>query len=291
MPKMGLFAVNMEPTVEPAAAMEIARLAEKLGYESVWAGEHVVVPDPRSPRSPMAPTEPILDPVTTLAFLAAGTSTLRLGTGIVILPQRNPLVLAKELASLDVLSGGRLTFGMGVGYLEEEMRAIGVPMQHRGRRAVEYLEAMRAVWTMDRPAYDGGYISYSGINAYPRPVQKPLPVLMGGYGEAAFRRAVEHANGWYGFRLDLHWTASGAQGLVEASSRYARPVELGPLEISVTPSGPLDPDLVVGYAALGVHRLILMPPPGISFGELEAFVHRNSPASLGVDPAMLATSG
>ena len=184
-PKLGLFAVNMRPTVEPEAAAWLGRLAEELGYESLWAGEHVVLPDPQRLPSPMPPTEPILDPLVSLTFLAAQTTKLRLGTGIIVLPQRNPVVLAKELASLDVLSGGRLLFGMGVGYLEPELAAVGVPMQDRGRRAEEYLEAMQALWTMKSPSYSGRFVSFSGVNAYPRPVQAPLPVVMGGHGPAA----------------------------------------------------------------------------------------------------------
>src|SRR5438270_604003 len=172
-PKLGLFAVNMRPTVEPEAAAWLGRLAEELGYESLWAGEHVVLPDPQRLPSPMPPTEPILDPLVSLTFLAAQTTRLRLGTGIIVLPQRNPVVLAKELASLDVLSGGRLLFGMGVGYLEPELAAAGVPMQDRGRRAEEYLEAMHALWTMTSPSYSGRFVSFSGVNAYPRPAQEP----------------------------------------------------------------------------------------------------------------------
>src|ERR687891_1428318 len=127
-PTIGLFAINSHACAEPDNAARIATLAERLGYDSLWAGEHVVVPSPRVAPSPMEPDEPILDPFVPLAHLAALTDRVRLGVGVVILPQRNPLVLAKQVASLDVLSGGRLVLGMGVGYLEPEMRAVGVPM-------------------------------------------------------------------------------------------------------------------------------------------------------------------
>src|SRR5437762_9765006 len=142
--KFGLFACNMGPCVDPKVAARVARAAEAAGFESLWAGEHVVLPDPQAPPSPMAPTDAILDPAIALTYAAAVTTRVRLGTGIIILPQRNPLVLAKELASLDVLSGGRLTFGVGVGYLEPEFRALGAPFEDRGADTDEYLAAMRA---------------------------------------------------------------------------------------------------------------------------------------------------
>ena len=184
----------------------------------------------------MPPEGRLLDPAVALAFAAALTSEIKLGTGIIILPQRNPLVLAKELASLDVLSKGRLIFGVGVGYLAPEFEAIGVPMQDRARRSVEYIEAMRAIWSMDKPEYSGKYVSFSGVVANPRPVQQPgPPVVMGGHSTPAFRRAVTMCEGWYGFALDLDATRACVEGLATQAGLHDRPAELGPLEISVTP--------------------------------------------------------
>ena len=139
----GLFSINAYAAIEPRTAARVARAAEAAGFESLWAGEHVVLPDPQAPPSPMGPTEPILDPAIALTFAAANTTRVRLGTGIIILPQRNPLVLAKELASLDVLSAGRLIFGIGVGYLEPEFRALGAPVRgpRRGDRRVPRRDA------------------------------------------------------------------------------------------------------------------------------------------------------
>src|SRR5260370_2303097 len=141
----GLFSMNSHACSHPETARRIAQAAEAAGFDSLWAGEHVVLPDPQVPPSPLAPEDPILDPVIALTFLAAHISRILLWTGIIILPQRNPLVLAKELASLDELSGGRLLFGVGVGYLEPEFRALGVPFEDRGARTEEYLAAMRAI--------------------------------------------------------------------------------------------------------------------------------------------------
>lgn len=169
--ELGVNGLNAKATLGPAETVRLARLAEALGYRSWWAGEHVVLPSPRVPAAPMEPTDPILDPLVHLAYVAAVTERLELGTGIVILPQRNPLVLAKQVASLDVLSGGRLLLGVAAGYLEPEMAAVGVPFSERGRRTDEYLAAMRALWTQPAPSYQGRHVAFDGIDAHPRPVR------------------------------------------------------------------------------------------------------------------------
>ncbi len=161
--KLALFAANMGPCASPTVAADVARAAEAAGFESLWAGEHVVLPDPQVPPSPVPPHTPMLDPTVALTFLAAHTKTIRLGTGIIILPQRNPLVLAKELASLDVLSGGRLISGIGIGYLKPEFDALGIPFAEKGRRTEEYLRAMLAIWTMETPTFEGRFVSFRGV--------------------------------------------------------------------------------------------------------------------------------
>lgn len=280
--RYGLFSMNSGPCAEPAAMARVARAAEDAGFDSLWVGEHVVLPDPRVPPSPMNPEDPILDPVVALTYLAAQTRTVRLGTGIIILPQRNPLVLAKELASLDVLSGGRLIVGVGVGYLEPEFRALGAPFEERGPRTVEYLEAMRAIWSEDQPAYHGRFADFAGVQARPRPIQLPTPPLvMGGHSPAAYRRAVEHAHGWYGFALDPERTAASLAGLRRAADRYNRPAHLGELEISVTPRSEVDRETAERYAQLGVHRLILMPIRRPTADTVEALVEEAATALIG----------
>ncbi len=256
--KFGLFGINMGPCTDPAVAQRVARAAEESGIESLWTGEHVVLPDPQVPPSPVAPETPFVDPAVALAFVAAATKTIRLGTGIIILPQRNPLVLAKELASVDVLSGGRLIFGIGIGYLKPEFDALGVPFTDKGARTVEYLGAILALWTQSQPRYRGRFVSFEGIQAFPRPLQQPHPpIVFGGATPAAFRRAVTYANGWYGYALDASGTARCVEGLQAAARRYGRPATLGELEVSVTPSGKLDADAIKRFADLGVHRLIV----------------------------------
>jgi probable F420-dependent oxidoreductase len=281
-PTIGLFAINSHACAEPEGAARIAALAERLGYDSLWAGEHVVVPSPRVDPSPMEPDEPILDPLVALAHLAGHTERILLGTGLIILPQRNPLVLAKQAASLDVVSGGRLILGIGVGYLEPEMTAIGVPMEGRGARSDEYLAAMRSLWHDDAPAHDGRYASFVGVDAYPRPVQRPLPIVVGGHTNAAFRRSARHADGWYGFLVGLRAMAQyreAIDGAIEHAGRER------PLHVSVSPSRRLDPDTVAAYAELGVDRLIVIPPPGLSLDELAEFVEANAPTAVGAAAA------
>jgi len=270
--KFGLFSMTTGPCSYPDAAARVAKAAEAAGFESLWGGEHVVLPDPQAPPSPLGPGDRITDPVVTLAFVAAHTTRIRLGTGIIILPQRNPLVLAKELATLDVLSNGRLIFGVGVGYLEPEFRALGAPFEDRGRVTDEYLAAIRAIWTQAAPAYQGRFATFQGVQAHPQPVQKPTPpIVIGGHTPGAFRRAVQHGHGWYGFALDAAATARCIEGLRAAEASGGRPAELPPLEISVSPRGRIDRDAARAFAALGVHRLILIPPRQADAGGLEDF--------------------
>lgn len=265
----------------PDAAVEIARHAEDTGFESLWAGEHIVLPDPQAPPSPAAPDDRFIDSILALTYLAAHTRTILLGTGIIILPQRNPLILAKELASLDVLSGGRLIFGIGAGYLEPEFRALGIPFGDRGARTDEYLAAMRAIWTQAKPAYHGRFVSFEHIQAHPQP-QRTIPVIVGGHSASAFRRAVESGQGWYGWTLDPDQTAHALEELARAMHEYERPPELGKLEISVTPPArKLTQAEVQRYADLGVDRLILLPPRRLNQTEMKAFLTQVSETLMG----------
>ena len=258
---IGVFGLNSFASTAPETGLELARLAEDLGYDSLWAGEHVVLPSPRVAPAPMEPTDPILDPLVWLAFVAAATTRVRLGTGIIILPQRQPLVLAKQVASLDVLSGGRLVLGVGAGYLEPELRAIGVPMSERGSRTDEHLDVMRALWTEPGPvSFHGRYTDVDGIDAHPRPVQAGgPPIVVGGRSAGAHRRAVARGHGWYGFLQTVEAAAEQVEGLARAAATTPRPPHLGRLEISVTPAGRVDADRVRAFADAGVDRLILLP--------------------------------
>ena len=260
--KLGLFAVNYGTCGDPAASVRVAQAAEAAGFESVWTGEHIVLPDPALPSFPLAPETPMLDTIVTLTWIAAHTKRLRIASGIIVLPLRNPVLLAKELASVDVVSGGRLIFGVGVGWLEPEFRALGVPMQRRGQLMDDYLRAIRALWTMEKPAYHGPTVSFSDVAAYPRPLQTPMPpIVIGGESPAAMARAVTMGDGWYGFAHTLEQTREHIESLRRAGEHHERPAELGALEITVTPTGPFDEYTVEGYATAGVHRLVVLPRP------------------------------
>src|SRR5438477_9220488 len=177
--KFGLHSVNLHTCGYPDAAARFGRAAEAAGFESLWVADHVVLPDPPVPGRPMAPDMRLLEPIVALTFLAAHTSRIRLATGVIILPQRQAVVLAKQLASLDVLSNGRVIFGLGVGWCEPEMKATGAPFKERGRVGDDYLAAMRALWTQKQPVHRGPYVSFEGVQAMPRPVQASIPVVVG----------------------------------------------------------------------------------------------------------------
>ena len=255
--KLGYHGFGVGVTANPATLQRVARHAEQIGYESLWTAEHVVLPDPQVPPSPSPPRVPFLDPAGVLCYAASVTERVKLATGIIILPQRNPLVLAKELTTVDVLSSGRLVFGIGVGYLEPEFRALGIPFDDKGTRTDEYIETIRTLWTEAEPAYSGRYVSFSGIDAQPRPVQKPHPpFVIGGHSAGAFRRAVSKGNGWYGFYRNIDDTKECLTGLAAAAREVERPAALGLLEISVTPRIGFTADDVKRYTELGVDRLI-----------------------------------
>jgi probable F420-dependent oxidoreductase len=268
--KLGLASVNSGQNSYPETMVRIAQAAERAGFDSVWAGEHPFLSEKQSR---MPPTLRMLDSVVALAFIAAHTRTIRLGTGILLLPQFNPIILAKELASLDVLSGGRLIFGIGVGWLEHEYAALGLSYQNRGKRADEYLKAIKVIWSEDKPVYHGHYVSFDSLQAYPHPVQQPNPpIVVGGNSNRAYRRAIEQGNGWFGYALDFEETRRSVAGLHEVANHSSRPVALGQLEISVAPRVPVDRATAQQFSELGVHRLILIPPQNLDAPGLERFI-------------------
>jgi probable F420-dependent oxidoreductase len=181
----------------PALLRRFAIQAEDLGLDDVWVSEHIIVPRDKFPRSPL-----FYDPVLSLTWVAAVTQRVRLGTSVLVLPMRHPLPLAKELATLQTLSDGRLILGAGVGWLEPEFAALGVPFAERGRRLDEGLAMMHAVWTEDPVTFHSRYIPavIEGMTMTPMP-PKPIPLWLGGSSEAALRRTVRVADGWHGSSL------------------------------------------------------------------------------------------
>lgn len=259
---IGVQGLNLGDTASPDTTRRLATLAESLGYHSWWASDHVVLPSPRVDPSPSEPDTVITDPLTHLGFVAAVTSRLQLATGIVILPQRNPLVLAKQVASLDLLSGGRFTLGVGAGYLEQEMTAVGVSFDDRGARTDEYLDAMDQLWHAPSPSFSGKFVSFSGIDAHPRPSN--VRVVVGGHSRAAFRRAVTRAQGWFGIGTPA-----------EIRGHLAKfPERPDGFRISVSANAPLTPALVREYEDLGVDELVIFPPR--LGGSVEEVLERNA---------------
>lgn len=248
--RFGLYGLHRDRNVEPDVMVRRARSAEQAGFESLWVGDHIALP-------PGEGNPPRLEALIALTYLAAATSRVRLGVGLIVLPQRQPVLLAKQLTSLDVLSGGRLTVAVGAGYVEPELQAMGVSLGERGARTDEYLAVMRALWDA-APSFAGRFVSFSGVVQHPSPVQRPHPpIVVGGHSAAAYRRAVRHGNGWYGWGLDVEQTGQALRALAETARGEQRPADLGELEITITPPGPLDLDTVRRYADLGVDRLII----------------------------------
>ncbi len=273
--KIGVCSANSGPYTTRGMLVALAEAAEAAGAESIWVSEHAVLMDPRRPPSPMDPADPILDPVSALAFLAARTRSVRLGTGVLVLPLRNPVVLAKELATIDVLSGGRLIVGVGVGYVEREFGAVGVPFGDRGARAEEYLAAIRALWTQEHPSYTGRTVSFEGVQAHPHPLQRPHPpIVIGGYAPAALRRAVREADGWYGWGLDPEQAARYIGALANTAGSVTRRGGLGRLEITITPPDSVDVAAAAKYAELGVDRLNVMLPWPAGEADVAGFFDR-----------------
>ena len=223
--------------IDHQATMEVCRRAEAAGFESLWGGEHVILPSKiessypytADGKIPAMPDTPIPDPLIWLAFAAAAAPSMRLGTCILIVPQRNPLILAKELATLDQLSGGKVELGLGVGWLEEEFDALGVPWARRGARNDEYIEAMRTLWSGPEVEFHGEFVDFPKVTCSPRPVQPTIPILVGGDSDVAIRRAARLADGYFPGEGDVDRLA----GLIERVRRAAEEADRDPNSIEI----------------------------------------------------------
>ncbi|MBY0278626.1 LLM class F420-dependent oxidoreductase [Candidatus Binatia bacterium] len=245
----------------------VAQRAEELGFESVWVAEHLVFPttfESRYPYTedgvpPINPATPLLDPLMVLAQIAAVTTRIRLGTNIYLLPLRHPLVTARLGVTLDVLSNGRLSLGVGVGWLAEEFAAAGVDFARRGALFRECVRALRTLWTESEPEFHGKSFSFGPVKFEPKPVQKPHPpILVGGETDAALKRAAEIGDGWYGVR---HTPESVVPVLAKLNElRRAAGRDHLPFEVTVGPSAAsLDRDVLARFADAGVHRVVSLP--------------------------------
>lgn len=260
--KFGVAFANVGPMAYPEGAIALAQAAEAGGFESLWTVEHTVVPAgyqstyPYSPsgRMPGPEDSDIPDPLIWLTYVAAWTSTIRLGTGILILPQRNPIVLSKEVATLDVLSGGRAILGVGVGWLREEFDAIGVDFDDRGPITDEYMEALRELWTAEEPTFKGRWTSFEKAKMYPKPAQAGgVPLHVGGHSKAAARRAGRFGDGFFPAKGSLEELTS----LFELARSSATEAGRDPSAIEMTCGGAMDIDGVKRYADAGADRLVI----------------------------------
>ncbi len=259
--KFGLLFANALGFATADGAVAMGRASEAAGFESVWTVEHVVYPDgyeskyPYDPsgRMAMAADTPLPDPLIWLTWVAAHTEKLRLATGILILPQRNPLILAKELATLDDLSGGRLELGIGVGWLEEEFDALGIPFEGRGRRSDEHIESMRALWDSDHAEFDGEFVNFSGVSVNPKPVNARVPIHIGGHTEVAARRAGRLGDGFFPGEGDIDTLIEVMRHSAEDSDRDPDSIEVTGIHPGIWGDDPLE--AVESMAAKGVTRL------------------------------------
>ncbi|MEL6889952.1 MAG: LLM class F420-dependent oxidoreductase [Actinomycetota bacterium] len=264
--KLGLAFANTGPFAEADGLRDLAVAAEQVGIESLWTVEHVIWPSAYDSQYPYSPTgkmpgdktSAIPDPLVWLSFVAAHTTRLVLGTGIVILPERNPVVFAKEAATLDRLAGGRLQLGIGVGWLEEEFDALGVPWARRGARTDEYVHAMRELWAGDDASFDGEFVSFSDVSSNPKPVDGAVPIVVGGHSHAAARRAGRLGDGFFPGKGSIEELGE----MIDVMNQAAADADRDPSGIEVTAAHPgLLGDDPVGAAEelanVGVSRTIL----------------------------------
>lgn len=263
--KIGFFSVGIGPTTEPKLLRVVATTTERLGFATLWAPEHVVLVNQYASKYPYSsgefpapPNVPIADPFATLAYAAACTSTIRLGTGICLVPEHNPLVLAKTVSTVDRLSGGRFILGVGVGWLAEEFAALGIPFERRGARTREYIQVMRKLWTEPHSSHDGEFTKFTDVLSYPKPeTAKGVPVWFGGESNAALRRVAEYGDGWLGFKLSPTEAAAKIQqieNMLTANGRRRSDVTL-----SVSPYiDPITPDDLKRYRDAGADEVALL---------------------------------
>jgi probable F420-dependent oxidoreductase len=245
----------------------VAAAAETAGFATLWSGEHVVMVDRPESRYPYAADGRIavpaaadwLDPLLGLGYLAAVTTRIGLATGVLLLPEHNPVIVAKQAATLDVLSGGRLTLGVGIGWAAEEFAALGVPFGRRGRRTEEYLAAMRTLWAEDVASFHGEFTSFEGVRVNPRPVRgRRLPVVIGGNGDRALERVAACGDGWYGFNVPAAAVPERVAALAARCQRHGR--ELRELIVAVAVADG-SPGLLPELARLGVTEYVLVATP------------------------------
>jgi probable F420-dependent oxidoreductase len=267
--QVGLHALGIGAGADPDVIRAVAAAAEAGGFATLWWGEHVVLVDQPKSRYPYSPDGRIavpasadwLDPLTGLSFAAAVTSRIGLATGVLLLPEHNPVLVAKQAATLDVLSAGRLTLGVGIGWSSEEFAALGVPFARRGERTAEYVAAMRTLWSDDVASFSGEFACFDGVRVNPKPVNgRRIPVVAGGNSDAALRRVAAFGDGWYGFNLPAGAVVERMSTLAEACRSRGR--DISELTVAVSVAG-CSPSMLPEFARIGVTELVIVgEPPG-----------------------------
>jgi len=263
--KIGIVPINVGGPQTAERMIDVVQHAEAAGIESVWTFEHAMVPIDydskypydRSGKMPIQPEAWFIDPLIALSHVAAATKTIRLGTGVNIFPQTNPLLFAKQAASLDVLSGGRLTLGLGIGWLAEEYEAMGTPFERRGARFDDYLAAVKKVWTGEAVEHDGEFLSWHGFKSYPTPAQKPHPpILMGGTTTKTLQRVVDVADGWYAPSDSQQLLNEKLNELRQLAEEAGRPFDS--LDITTSWRIGARPDALPEFEELGIDRAVVL---------------------------------
>jgi probable F420-dependent oxidoreductase len=276
--KIGLIPANvgMKNTEQ---MIGLAQMAESLAFESIWTFEHAMVPQDYTSKYPYsgdgkmgaAPDTNFIDPLIALSAIAASTKTLRLGTGVNIVSQANPLLLAKQVASLDFVSGGRFMLGAGIGWLEEEFDAMGVPFARRGARFDDYMVAMKKVWAGDVVEHQSDFINWSGFKSYPLPVQRPgVPIIMGGSKGKIFERIAKHGDGWFAPTSDAKSLAPMLETLKSVCAEQNR--DFDTIEITSMWDNQGGMDAIKAFEDIGVTR-ILVPLFALNEGPVEGMTH------------------
>jgi probable F420-dependent oxidoreductase len=266
--KLGLHALGIGAGADRYVIDAVAVAAERCGFATLWSGEHVVMVDRSASRYPYSgdgeiavpATADWLDPLIGLSFAAAATSTINIATGVLLLPEHNPLIVAKQAASLDTLSGGRLKLGIGIGWSREEFDALGIPFARRAARAAEYVAAMRTIWREPSASFDGEFVTFNSVRVNPKPHRgKQIPIYLGGNSDSALRRAATWGNGWYGFNLnDIAHVRERISYLNKLCDEAGRdPTDL---HLAVALRQPAPSDVYV-LADLGVDELVLVDGP------------------------------
>jgi probable F420-dependent oxidoreductase len=244
---------------DPDFLVKLGEIAEECGFDALWLADHVVMPTTYDSKYPYntegkLPGVAFPEPLTSLAYLAATTHRIELGTGVLILPERNPVVLAKQAATLDRLARGRLRLGVGVGWLREEFEAIGVPFEERGARTDEHIDAMRALWRHPEPTFDGTFTRFSGVSLQPPPSRPGgVPIVIGGHSVPAAKRAARRGDGFFPFGHD----ANGLRTLYEAMRTECREIGRPEREIELIAAPGKGPDVIREMADLGVGQIVV----------------------------------